>query len=125
MFRENYIGSIEVQVEEKMTRESLMLAGIVEEYKLIGLDAETTYRKTSVLLKLYRRIRWCLRDRMDDLYAITYESCLGDSETLSYLLNFAPDRELDLFKSKAIDAMKTKVLLNLIDRAVEHAKYIS
>ncbi len=114
--------SIEIRMEEKMSKESIMLSEIVKECRLVGLDAENAYRKTNVLLKLYRRINWFLRDKMNELHDITYESCFGDQETLSYLLNFAPDKELELFQKKAVEAMKTKVLLRLIDHAIENVR---
>ncbi len=103
-------------------KSSLLLGRIEEECKLVGIDAEYTYRRTSVLLKLYRRIRWRLRNRFKELHTITYESCLGDFETLTYLLNFAPEKELDIFQTMAVDTMKTKVLLHLIDTAIDHVK---
>ena len=105
-----------------MSKESLKLSEIVEECKLVGLDAENAYRKASVLLKLYRKIKWCLRNKIGELHDITYESCFGDQDTLSYLLNFAPDKELELFQDKAVETMKTKVLLRLVDRAIEYVR---
>ena len=56
---------------------------------------ENTYKKTDLLLRLYRKVNWSISDKFDDLNEIAYESYLGDMESLSYLLNFAPERELD------------------------------
>lgn len=58
------------------------------------------------------------REHFEELNAITYESCLGDMENLTYLLNFAPEKELDIFHARAVSAMQTRVLIDLIDKAV-------
>ena len=96
--------------------------GIVANYKVVGLESENAYRKTDVLLNLYRQINWCLCEKIEELNQITYESCFGDHETLSYLLNFAPDKELEIFRSMAINAMNTKVLLKLLNQAIKKVK---
>ena len=93
--------------------------GIVENCEAIGLDFENAYRKTNVLLNLYRKTTWCLRSKIEELNQITYESCFGDHETLSYLLNFAPDKELEIFRNRAINA---KVLLKLLNQAIKKVK---
>lgn len=79
-----------------MRRESVVLTMIKGDYITIGLDADSTYKKTDELLKLYRKINWCLEENEDELNDITYESCYGSSETMSYLLNFAPEKEMDV-----------------------------
>lgn len=101
-----------------MPKDSIMVRMIKSDYGMIGLNIENTYKKTDLLLRLYRRVAWCVSDRLDELNEITYESCLGDTETLSYLLNFAPERELGAFQHRAVNAMKSRVLIDLIERAV-------
>lgn len=87
-------------------------------YRLIGLNVDDTFKKTDLLLKLYRKVCWSMDERFEELNAITYESCLGDTETLSYLLNFAPEKELDIFRARAICAMETRLLIDLINKAI-------
>lgn len=101
-----------------MRRESVVLTMIKGDYITIGLDADSTYKKMDVLLKLHRKINWCLEESEVELNDITYESCYGSSETMSYLLNFAPEKEMDVFRRRATAVMQTRVLLELIDRAV-------
>jgi hypothetical protein len=102
----------------ELRRESVVLTMIKGDYITIGLDADSTYKKMDVLLKLYRKINWCLEESEVELNDITYESCYGSSETMSYLLNFAPEKEMDVFRRRATAVMQTRVLLELIDRAV-------
>ncbi len=101
-----------------MSKESMIMQMIKGDYSIIGLDAQNTYKKTDILLRLYRKINWGLCDSINDLNYITYESCMGDNESLSYLLNFAPDKELDVFRARAINVMQTRVLIELIDKAI-------
>lgn len=80
-------------------------------YQLVGLNADDTFKKTDMLLKLYRKVCWSMGEHFEELNAITYESCLGDMENLTYLLNFAPEKELDIFRARAVSAMQTRVLI--------------
>lgn len=105
-----------------MARESTVIKMMKNDYSMVGLNIDDTYKKTDMLLRLYRKVYWSMEERFDDLREITYETCFGDTETLSYLLNFAPDKELDLFRSRAVNAMKTRVLIELIDRAIVKMK---
>lgn len=101
-----------------MVKDSVVLRMIKGDYGTVGLNMENTYKKTDLLLRLYRKVNWSISDKLDDLNEITYESCLGDTESLSYLLNFAPERELDTFRSRAVNAMQSRVLIDLIEKAV-------
>ena len=101
-----------------MPRDSVMIRMIKSDYVMVGLNIDYTYKKTDLLLRLYRRVAWSVSDKLEDLNEITYESCLGDRSTLSYLLNFAPEKELDAFRHRAVNAMKSRVLIDLIEKAV-------
>ena len=101
-----------------MPKESSIIRMMKNDYSMLKLNMDNTYKKTDMLLKLYRKVYWSIDERFDDLNNITYETCLGDYNTLTYLLNFAPDKELDTFKAKAISAMQTRLLIDLIGKAV-------
>lgn len=103
-------------------KESIVMQMLRNDCKLAGVDPDNAYKKTNILLRLYRKINWCLDRRFDELNEITYEKCFGDKETLSYLLNFAPDSELAVFRKRAVTAMQNKVLIELIDKAVTKMK---
>ena len=100
-----------------MAKESVMLKSIRNGCCALGLNIDSTYTKTNILLKIYRKASWGMNERFDNLNDITYEGCLGDTDNLCYLLNFAPDKELDTFKNRALCAMQTRVLVTLIERA--------
>ena len=102
----------------KMPKESSIIRMMKNDYSMLKLNMDNTYKKTDMLLKLYRKVYWSIDERFDDLNNITYETCLGDKDTLTYLLNFAPDKELDTFKAKAISVMQTRLLIDLIGKAV-------
>lgn len=102
----------------KMPKESSIMRMMKNDYLMLKLNMENTYKKTDMLLKLYRKVYWSIDERFDDLNNITYETCLGDKDTLTYLLNFAPDKELDTFKAKAISVMQTRLLIDLIGKSV-------
>ena len=101
-----------------MVKDSVVLRMIKGDYGTVGLNMENTYKKTDLLLRLYRKVNWSISDRLDDLNEIAYESCLGDMESLSYLLNFAPERELDAFRSRAVNAMQSRVLIVTIEEII-------
>lgn len=101
-----------------MAKDSAIMQMLKGNYHMMGLNVDDTYKKTDLLLKLYRNVCWSMEECFDDLNSITYESCFGDTETLTYLLNFAPEKELDIFRSRAVSAMQTRVLIDLIDKAI-------
>lgn len=105
-----------------MAKESLVMKALKEDYASLGLDIENTCRKTDLLLKIYRKVSWSMNEQFDELNDISYESCMSGEGMVSYLLNFAPDKELDVFKSRAMSAMKTRVLVELIERAAVKLK---
>ena len=94
---------------------SAIMEMIKYDFNVIGLSMEGTYKKTEVLLKMYRRMCWCVDSELDE---ITYKDCLNQSEALTYLLNFAPEKELNVFTERAQSLMESRVLLQLIYNAV-------
>lgn len=105
-----------------MAKESLVMKTLKEDYVAMGLDIENTCKKTDMLLKIYRKVSWSTKESFDDLNEITYASCMTESEYLCYLLNFAPEKELDVFESRAVSTMQSRVLVELIERAAVKLK---
>lgn len=101
-----------------MARESSVMKMVKYDYLTVGLNIESTYKKTETLLKMYRKINWCLDGRLDEIEEINYESSFGGASAVSYLLNFAPDTELEAFRTRAENIMQTRILIDLIDKAV-------
>ncbi|MCH5204991.1 MAG: hypothetical protein J1F03_09580 [Oscillospiraceae bacterium] len=105
-----------------MAKESLIMKALREDYVSMSLDIENTCKKTDILLKIYRKVSWSAKESFDELNEITYESCMSATEHLCYLLNFAPDKELGVFERRAVSAMQTRVLVELIERAAVKLK---
>ena len=98
------------------------MQALKKNYVTLGLDIEDTFKKTEMLLKIYRKVNWSTNDSFDELNEITYESCMSKSDFECYLLTFAPERELGAFESRAVNAMQTRVLMELIYRAAVKLK---
>ena len=105
-----------------MSTESSVMRIFKYDYMSVGLNIENTYKKTDLLLKLYRKVNWSISGRLQDLDEMTYDGCFGDTESLSYLLNFAPDKELEAFKTLAENVMQTRILIDLIDKSILRVK---
>lgn len=105
-----------------MAKESVIMRTMREDYQSLGLDIENTCKKTDMLLKIYRKVSWSTKESFDDLNEITYGSCMTGSEFMCYLLNFVPDKELDVFESRAVSSMQTRVLVEMIERAAVKLK---
>lgn len=105
-----------------MAKESLVMKALKNNYVTMGLDVENTFKKTEMLLKIYRKVYWSTQESFDELNEITYESCMSKSEFVCYLLNFAPDKELAVFESRAVNTMQTRVLVELIECAAVKLK---
>ena len=50
-----------------MVKDSIIIRMIKGDYGTVGLNIDYTYRKTDLLLRLYRRVAWSVSDRLDDL----------------------------------------------------------
>ena len=119
------MGKLEcTQKPKRGTEDSIMkLSALMEmvkyDFEVIGLNMEGTYKKTEILLKMYRRMCWCVDSEIDD---ITYKNCLHQNETLTYLLDFAPEKELNAFTERAKSLMESRILLQLVYDAVIKVK---
>lgn len=105
-----------------MAKESVIIRIIKGSCLSVGLHVENTYRKTDMLLKLYRKVNWSIGNKIEDLKMVAYDNCMGDTEFFSYLLNFAPEKELEIFRIRAVNVIQTKLLIDLIDRAVQRIR---
>ncbi len=100
-----------------MAKDSAVIKMLKGDYSLMGLSVDGTYKKTDMLLRLYRKIDWALKGKIEDLSFYSYEND-NTLEALSCLLEFVPQKEMEAFRSKAISAMRSKALMELIDTAV-------
>ncbi|MCH5200573.1 MAG: hypothetical protein J1F60_06390 [Oscillospiraceae bacterium] len=98
---------------------SVIMEMVKNDFEVIGLSMEGTYKKAEILLKMYRRMCWCVDSEIDD---ITYKNCLHQNETLIYLLDFVPEKELNAFTERAKSLMESRILLQLVYDAVIKVK---
>ena len=100
-----------------MAGDSTVIKMLKNDYLLIGLSVENTYKKTDMLLRLYRKIDWTLRDKVSD-YSIYADENGKILEALCCLLEFAPEKEIEAFHNKAVSALHSKALMDIIETAV-------
>lgn len=65
-----------------MAKESVIIRIIKGSCLSVGLHVENTYRKTDMLLKLYRKVNWSIGNKIEDLKMVAYDNCMGDTEFL-------------------------------------------
>ena len=78
---------------------------VIKMYENAGLDVNTIYAKSQLLLCSYRRICWSVQN---DAYYLMDESChYGEDYTaaLAYLMEFAPDVQREKFEYRIQNLM--------------------
>lgn len=91
-------------------------------YENAGLDMNTIYAKSQLLLCSYRRICWSVQN---DAYYLMDESChYGEDYTaaLAYLMEFAPDVQKEKFEYRIQNLMESEHWIQLIDLAIERVR---
>ena len=84
-----------------------------------GIDYDAAYHKSKLLLKIYRDVVWSLSERSCDLQYYAYELGGQDLERgLCYLEGFAPDIKVSEFEEKVCCVMESKMLVDIIDKAL-------
>lgn len=110
-------------MEESMRKESTTIRKCYSQLSALGLDSEAVFHKSKLLLKIYRDVVWVLSERAEDLRNYAWE--LGDQDLeagLCYLENFAPDIDLQEFEEKVCCVVQSRMLVEVIDRALLRLK---
>ena len=95
---------------------------VIKMYENAGLDVNTIYAKSQLLLCSYRRICWSVQN---DAYYLMDESChYGEDYTaaLAYLMEFAPDVQKEKFEYRIQNLMESEHWIQLIDLAIERVR---
>ena len=95
---------------------------VIKMYENAGLDVNTIYAKSQLLLCSYRRICWSVQN---DAYYLMDESChYGEDYTaaLAYLMEFAPDVQREKFEYRIQNLMESEHWIQLIDLAIERVR---
>lgn len=101
-----------------MARDSVIIRMLKGNYSALGLQIDSTYKKADLLLRLYRKVSWSVSDSLEDLTVCSCESSDNIVEALSCLLEFVPEKDMETFRSKALAALQTKALVELIETSV-------
>ena len=82
-----------------------------------------TYHRVKLILKIYRDVVWVLSERAEELHEYAWELGNRDADAgLCYLENFAPDIDLQEFEEKVCCVMESRMLVDVIDRALLRLK---
>lgn len=88
-----------------------------------GTGDVAAYHRVKLILKIYRDVVWVLSERAEELHEYAWELGNRDADAgLCYLENFAPDIDLQEFEEKVCCVMESRMLVDVIDRALLRLK---
>lgn len=88
-------------------------------YQGIQLDEEEVFRKSKLLLKIYRDVVWTSIKEIDYIREISADYYSNDlSLALTYLNDFAPTEKREDFMEKVSGIFESKWMIDLIDTAM-------
>lgn len=106
-----------------MRKESVTIQKCNSQLTALGLDSNAVFHRGKRILKIYRDVVWVLSERAEELQEYAWNIGNQDIETgLCYLENFAPDIELHIFEEKVCCLVQSKMLVNIIDKALLRLK---
>ena len=106
-----------------MRRESVTVQKCKKQMDSLGIDSQSAYHRVKLILKIYRDVVWVLSERAEELHEYAWE--LGNRDAgagLCYLENFAPDIDLQEFEEKVCCIMESRMLVDVINRALLRLK---
>ena len=106
-----------------MRRESVTVQKCKKQMAALGFDSQLAYHRVKLILKIYRDVVWVLSERAEELHEYAWELGNRDADAgLCYLENFAPDIDLQEFEEKVCCVMESRMLVDVIDRALLRLK---
>lgn len=106
-----------------MRKESATLRKCCSRLSALGMDSNAVFHRSKLILKIYRDVVWVLSERAEELHEYAWELGNHDAEAgLYYLENFAPDMELQAFEEKVCCVVQSRMLVEVIDRALLRLK---
>lgn len=109
--------------ETVMRKESAVIRKCSAQLKALGLDGESVFHKSKLILKIYRDVVWSLSERAEELQQYACE--IGGQDLgvgLSFLENFAPDIDQRAFEEKVCCVVQNKMLVDAVDRSLLRLK---
>ena len=106
-----------------MRKESVTVQKCKKQMASLGFDSQLAYHRVKLILKIYRDVVWVLSERAEELHAYAWELGNRDADAgLCYLENFAPDIDLQEFEERVCCVMESRMLVDVIDRALLRLK---
>lgn len=106
-----------------MRKESAALRKCHNQLSALGIDSQTVFHRSKLLLKIYRDVVWVLSERAEELHEYVWELGDQDAETgLCFLEQFAPEVDLQVFEEKVCCVVQSRMLIEVIDRALLRLK---
>ena len=106
-----------------MRKESVTVQKCKKQMASLGFDSQLGYHRVKLILKIYRDVVWVLSERAEELHEYAWELGNRDADAgLCYLENFAPDIDLQEFEEKVCCVMESRMLVDVIDRALLRLK---
>ena len=106
-----------------MRRESVTVQKCKKQMASLGFDSQLAYHRVKLILKIYRDVVWVLSERAEELHEYAWELGNRDADAgLCYLENFAPDIDLQEFEEKVCCIMESRMLVDVINRALLRLK---
>ncbi|WP_444658466.1 hypothetical protein ACRQV7_13020 [Caproiciproducens sp. R2] len=89
----------------------------------LGMDGDTVFHKSKLLLKIYRDVTWALDDHLEEMHDYAYEAGNQNAEVgFRYLADFAPTVEIDKFAERVCCVCETRMYVELINKALARVK---
>ena len=90
-----------------MRKESVTVQKCKKQMASLGFDSQLAYHRVKLILKIYRDVVWVLSERAEELHEYAWE--LGN-------------RDLQEFEEKVCCVMESRMLVDVIDRALLRLK---
>lgn len=102
-----------------MRKKSVTIQKCQSQLTALGLDSDAVFHRSKLILKIYRDVVWGLSERVEELQEYAWELGKQDIDAgLCYLENFAPDIDFLEFEEKVCCAVQSRLLVEVIDRAL-------
>ena len=100
-------------------RKTRMMKNISRIYEGMQLDEEQVFRKSKLLLTIYRDVVWVSLKEVDNVREVCESYYSNDlAVALTYLNDFAPTERKEDFMDKISGIFETKWMIDLIDTAM-------
>lgn len=106
-----------------MRRENSTIRKCRGQLSALGIDSGDVFHRSKLILKIYRDVVWALNERTEELQESAWELGGQDMDAgLCYLENFAPDIDFQSFEDQVCGVMHSRMLVEVIDRALLRLK---